>query len=93
MSTCRLHPRGPRPDDDLLTRAGAPDLAEPGDVLVGDADGVVVVPAERVAEVVAAGDQRLRMEEAMSADIAAGTLDRSWVTAALTEVRVAEVPS
>ncbi|SNS89085.1 Regulator of RNase E activity RraA [Geodermatophilus pulveris] len=60
-----------------------------GDVVVGDADGVVVVPHERAAEVLADGEGLLRAEEAVFADIAAGTLDRSWVTAALTEVRVA----
>ena len=59
-----------------------------GDVVVGDADGVVVVPRERVAEVVAAGEEQARTEEAVFAHIAAGTWDRSWVAAALTEVRV-----
>ena len=59
-----------------------------GDVVVTDADGVVVVPRERLAEVVAAGERQLRAEEAVSADIAAGTWDRSWVLAALTEVPV-----
>ena len=59
-----------------------------GDVVVADADGVVVVPRERLAEVVAAGERQLRAEEAVLADIAAGTWDRSWVLAALTEVPV-----
>jgi regulator of RNase E activity RraA len=59
-----------------------------GDVVVADADGVVVVPRERLAEVVAAAEQLLLAEEAVFADIAAGTLDRSWVLAALTEVPV-----
>jgi regulator of RNase E activity RraA len=59
-----------------------------GDVVVADADGVVVVPRERLAEVVAAGERQLRAEEAVLVDIAAGTWDRSWVLAALTEVPV-----
>jgi regulator of RNase E activity RraA len=59
-----------------------------GDVVVADADGVVVVPRERLAEVVAAAERQLRAEEALFADIAAGTWDRSWVLAALTEVPV-----
>ena len=59
-----------------------------GDVVVGDADGVVVLPHERAAEVVAAGERQLMAEDAVFAQIAAGTLDRSWVAAALTEVRV-----
>jgi 4-hydroxy-4-methyl-2-oxoglutarate aldolase len=34
----------------------------PGDVIVGDADGVVVVPRERAASVVDASNQRLEKE-------------------------------
>lgn len=56
-----------------------------GDLVVGDADGVVVVPHERVAEVVALGELRLAAEQEMFAAVAAGTLDRAWVTGALTE--------
>ena len=59
-----------------------------GDVVVGDADGVVVLPHERAAQVVALGRARLADEEEQFAAIAAGTLDRSWVTRALTEVHV-----
>lgn len=61
-----------------------------GDVVVGDADGVVVLAHERAAEVVAIGEDRLASEEEQFAQIAAGTLDRSWVLAALTETRVAD---
>ncbi|TYP82934.1 RraA family protein [Blastococcus xanthinilyticus] len=60
-----------------------------GDVVVGDADGLVVVPHERAAQVVALGEQRLAAEEQMFAAIDAGTLDRSWVLATLTEELVA----
>ena len=59
-----------------------------GDVVVGDGDGVVVLPHERVAEVVALGQERLAAEEEQFAEIAAGTLDRAWVTRALVEVHV-----
>lgn len=69
-----------------ITAGGYP--VRDGDVVVADADGVVVLPSARADEVVAAGEARLRAEEQMFAEIAAGTLDRSWVTAALTEVRV-----
>lgn len=61
-----------------------------GDVVVGDADGVAVVPRDRLAAVVAAGEQQVRAEEAVLADIAAGTWDRPWLSAALTEVPVGE---
>lgn len=59
-----------------------------GDLVVGDADGVVVVPLERAAEVVAAGRSRLREEDAVLASIDDGTVDRSWVLRALDEVPV-----
>lgn len=61
-----------------------------GDVVVGDADGVVVLPAARAEQVVATGEDRLREEEQVLASIADGTIDRSWVLAALDEVTVAE---
>jgi regulator of RNase E activity RraA len=61
-----------------------------GDLIVGDGDGVVVVAHERAAEVVARGQARLRDEEEQFAQIAAGTLDRAWVSAALSESRVAD---
>ncbi|MDK3258872.1 dimethylmenaquinone methyltransferase [Blastococcus capsensis] len=61
-----------------------------GDLVVGDADGVVVVPHERADQVVGLGEQRLAAEEEQFAEIAAGTLDRSWVLAALAEEFVTE---
>ncbi len=61
-----------------------------GDVVVGDGDGVVVLPHQRAAEVVALGQARLRSEEEQFAQIAAGTFDRAWVLAALTETHVAD---
>jgi 4-hydroxy-4-methyl-2-oxoglutarate aldolase len=52
--------------------AGA--LVSPGDVIVGDADGVVVVPRDTAAAVVAAADQRLAKEERTRARLKAGEL-------------------
>jgi 4-hydroxy-4-methyl-2-oxoglutarate aldolase len=46
----------------------------PGDVIVGDADGVVVVPRESVTTVLAAADQRLTKEEQTRARLRAGEL-------------------
>ena len=63
-------------------------MVRSGDVVVGDGDGVVVLPHERAAEVVAVGQARLRDEEEQFAQIAAGTFDRSWVLRALSEVHV-----
>ena len=61
-----------------------------GDVVVGDGDGLVVLAHERAAEVVAIGQGRLASEEEQFAQIAMGTLDRSWVLAALAETHVAD---
>jgi len=46
----------------------------PGDVIVADDDGVVVVPRESAAKVIAAGHARLAREEARRKDLAAGKL-------------------
>ena len=46
----------------------------PGDVIVGDADGVVVVPHETAAVVVAAADQRLQKEARTREQLKAGVL-------------------
>ena len=59
-----------------------------GDLVVGDGDGVVVLPAERAAEIVETGEARLMSEEEQFTQIAGGSWDRSWVQAALTEVSV-----
>jgi 4-hydroxy-4-methyl-2-oxoglutarate aldolase len=46
----------------------------PGDVIVADDDGVVVVPRENAAKAIAAGHARLAREEARRKDLAAGKL-------------------
>jgi len=47
---------------------------QPGDAIVADDDGVVVVPRTRVAEVAAAAEQREAKEEATRARLAQGEL-------------------
>jgi 4-hydroxy-4-methyl-2-oxoglutarate aldolase len=49
-------------------------LVEPGDAIVADADGVVVVPRERVAAVADASDAREKKEEATRLRLAKGEL-------------------
>ncbi|MDB5540287.1 MAG: ribonuclease regulator RraA [Devosia sp.] len=44
----------------------------PGDILVGDGDGVIVIPAEIAAEVAEQAVQQERIEEFLAAEIAAG---------------------
>jgi RraA family protein len=55
----------------------------PGDLVLGDADGVVVVPRADAAEVIAAAESVQRRERDQLADIAAGRADRAWVDEAL----------
>lgn len=54
-------------------------VVNPGDIIVGDADGVLAVPQAVAREVIAAAGAQNRKEEATLAAIAAGTVDRSWV--------------
>lgn len=54
-------------------------VVQAGDLVVGDADGVVVVPRWRCAEVVDAGEAALAREETQLRQAAAGELDRSWL--------------
>jgi 4-hydroxy-4-methyl-2-oxoglutarate aldolase len=49
-------------------------LVHPGDVIVGDADGVVVVPRTSAAEVARAGQQRVAKEEKTRERLAKGEL-------------------
>jgi 4-hydroxy-4-methyl-2-oxoglutarate aldolase len=49
-------------------------LVRPGDAIVADDDGVVVVPRERVAAVADAAEAREKKEEATRARLAAGEL-------------------
>ncbi|RZL92321.1 MAG: RraA family protein [Variovorax sp.] len=55
----------------------------PGDLIIGDADGVVVVPREKTDEVVAAVQAKLEMEQQFLAGLAQGKVNNAWVTNAL----------
>ncbi len=61
-----------------------------GDLVVGDEDGVAVIPRARAEEIITAAEQKLAAEVAEREAIAAGTWDRRWVDAALT---VHEIPA
>ncbi|MFL9653668.1 RraA family protein [Streptomyces sp. PB17] len=54
-------------------------VVAPGDVLVGDADGVVVVPQRRVTEVLGRVDKIAEKEDALRGRILAARRDRSAV--------------
>ena len=56
----------------------------PGDLVVGDADGVVVIEREKAASLLAAAAQKVADERARMADIAAGrNLEPKWLDGAL----------
>ena len=54
-------------------------VVEPGDLVLGDADGVLAVPFEAVPAVLAAAEAKRAAEDREMAAILAGTSDRSWV--------------
>jgi regulator of RNase E activity RraA len=55
----------------------------PGDIIVGDADGLVAVPQELAEQVLASAKAIVAKETAAMKQIQAGTVDRGWVDQAL----------
>ena len=68
-------------------------LVRPGDAVIGDVDGVVIVPREDVADVVKAGQQRLSKEEKNRERLRAGEagLDMYGLRAKLKDLGVVYV--
>jgi len=66
-----------------VTLAGM--IVNPGDIVVGDADGVLTLPLEEAEHIIALATAYHAKEERVLAEIAAGTVDRSWVDRALAE--------
>ena len=58
-------------------------VIEPGDLMLGDCDGVLCVPFAELETVCSASDGKLAAEEEQMRQIEAGTLDRSWVDESL----------
>lgn len=54
-------------------------VVHPGDIIIGDADGVIAVPLAHAEEVLALAKAQLAKETAMLKTIAAGKADRRWV--------------
>ena len=54
-------------------------LVRPGDIVVGDADGVVAVPVSEALAVAAKAREKIAVEQATIAAIRAGTYDSGWV--------------
>ncbi len=63
-------------------------VIEPGDLIVGDGDGIVCVPFDLTAEILKATEAKHRAELKMLEEIAQGNSDRSWVDATLKRLGV-----
>jgi RraA family protein len=61
-------------------------VIHPGDLIVGDADGLLCVPYDDVDEVLAATHKKMDAEKKTMEDIAAGRLDTSWIDATLKRI-------
>lgn len=61
-------------------------VVHPGDLMVGDADGLLCVPYDNVQEVLAATHKKMEAEKKTLEDIAAGRLDTSWIDATLKRI-------
>ncbi|GAD24367.1 RraA family protein [Acidovorax sp. MR-S7] len=58
-------------------------VIEPGDLVIGDEDGLLCVPCAQAANLLAAAQAKQEVEARMVAGIADGSYDRSWVDATL----------
>jgi regulator of RNase E activity RraA len=72
---------GPGMIGSTVDLAGTPVSA--GDLVVGDSDGIAVIPRDRAEEVMSGAEAVVAKEHEMVAAIDSGTLDRSWVDNAL----------
>jgi RraA family protein len=61
-------------------------VIRPGDLILGDADGLLCVPYDSVEEVLAATRKKMEAEKQTLADIAAGRLDTSWIDATIKRI-------
>lgn len=61
-------------------------VIEPGDLIIGDDDGLLCVPFDDVDEVLRAATAKYEAEQKQLANIMAGTHDSSWVDKALKEL-------
>jgi regulator of RNase E activity RraA len=61
-------------------------VIHPGDLILGDADGLLCVPFDEVDEILAATHKKMALEKQMLADIEAGKLDTAWIDATLRRI-------
>jgi regulator of RNase E activity RraA len=63
-----------------------------GDLMVGDADGLLCIPQDDAEEILAAVHRKMEAEKKTLADIAAGTLDTSWIDVTLKRIGADPTP-
>lgn len=68
-------------------------VIQPGDLVVGDADGLLCIPYTDVEQVLVATRKKMDIEKQMMADIAAGKLDTTWIDATLKRLGCDPEPS
>jgi regulator of RNase E activity RraA len=62
-------------------------VIEPGDLIIGDGDGVLCIPFDEVEEVHQAAAAKKKAEDKILADLkAGGSMDRAWVDATLKQL-------
>jgi regulator of RNase E activity RraA len=71
--------------------AGAP--VQPGDLVLGDADGVVVIPRADVERVLQAAEKKLADERVRLEEIARGELVSPWLHGALRAAGLPALPT
>lgn len=86
---CASNPNGPMKRND--GRIGYPISAggvaiEPGDLIVGDADGVVAIPKASVEQVLADAQKKINIERKRLLDISEGRLIYSWLEGSLKDI-------
>lgn len=61
-------------------------VIQPGDLILGDGDGLLCVPFDSAEAILAATRKKMDLEKQMLADIAAGKLDTSWIDVTLRRI-------
>lgn len=62
-------------------------VIEPGDLIIGDGDGVLCIPFDEVEEVYQAAAAKKKSEDKILADLkAGGSMDRAWVDTTLRQL-------
>ena len=54
-------------------------IVNPGDIIVGDEDGLIAIPLQFAEEIIQLGETQLKKEQVIFAEIESGTINREWV--------------